>query len=203
MSQITAIKPQKNKKRVNVYLDGKFGFGIDYDSFAKLNLKVEQNLTQEEIKKIVKEAELQKVKDKIIRYATIRPRSEKEVKDWVRRKKVHESLKRDLFNTLKRLDLLDDKEFADWWIEQRLQFKPRGKKALYSELMKKGVDKRVIEEALSERKIDEKDMAKKLATKKAYKWVNYKGREKQKKMSDYLARRGFSWDAIKSVLKDI
>jgi regulatory protein len=201
--QITAIKPQKNKKRINIYLDGKFGFGIDYESFVKLNLKVEQNLTQEEIEKIVKEAEFQKVKDKLLRYATIRPRSEKETGDWMKRKKVHKSIKKDLFDTLKRLELIDDRKFASWWIDQRLQFKPRGKKALYSELMKKGVGRNEIEDALSEVEIDETDMAKKLASEKSYKWEKYKGREKQKKMSDYLARKGFGWDVIKSVLKDI
>lgn len=201
MPQITAIKPQKNKKRVNIYLDGKFGFGIDYESYVKLGLKVEQNLTQEQIEEIVEKAEFQKVKDKLLRYATLRPRSEKEISDWMRRKKVHPSLKDGLFEVLKRLELVDDEEFASWWIEQRLQFKPRGKKALYSELMKKGVDRKTIEEALSKMDIDEKEMAKKLIEDKAYKWKKYKGAEKKKKISSFLARKGFNWDVIKPLLK--
>lgn len=203
MPRITAVKPQKNKKRVNVYLDGKFGFGIDYESFVKLGLKVEQNLTEKEVGKIVKEAEFQKTKDKLLKYATLRPRSRKEVKDWMRKKKVHDSLKDDLFDTLKRLELLNDKEFTSWWIDQRLQFRPRGKKALYSELMKKGIDKKTIEEALSEKDIDEEKMARKLVKDKSYKWEKYKGREKQKKVADYLARKGFNWGVIKPVIKEI
>jgi regulatory protein len=201
--QITAVKPQKNKKRVSVYLDGKFGFGIDYESFVKLGLKVEQNLTEEKVGEIVKEAELQKTKDKLLKYATLRPRSKREIKDWMRRKKVHDSLKDDLFNTLKRLELVNDKGFANWWIDQRLQFKPRGRKALYSELMKKGIDKEIIEQALSEKDIDEEKMARKLVKDKSYKWEKYKGREKQKKIADYLARKGFNWGVIKPVLKEI
>ena len=45
MPIITAIKSQKKKERVNVYLDDKFGFGIDLENFIKLGLKVEQELT--------------------------------------------------------------------------------------------------------------------------------------------------------------
>lgn len=200
MPQITAIKPQKNKKRVNVYLDGKFGFGLDYDNFNKLGLKVEQLLDEEEIKKIIEEGEFKKTADKLIKYATLRPRSEKEIRDWLRRKKVHASLHEKLFNKLKQLDLLDDVAFAKWWVEQRVEFRPRGIKALYSELMKKGVDKEDIENALSDVDIDEQKMAKELFDKNSYKWERYKGMEKKKKVSDYLARRGFKWDVIKTVI---
>lgn len=203
MPQITAVKPQKSKKRVNIYLDGKFGFGIDYEGFVKLKLKVGDELSQEEVEEIVKEAEFQKVKDKLIRYATIRPRSKKEINDWIRRKKVHKSLKDDLFNVLKRLELTDDKKFASWWIEQRVQFRPRGQKALFFELMKKGVEKRIIEEALSKADLNEKKMAKEIVEEKKYKWKKYRGREKQKKISDYLGRRGFTWDVIKPIIKDL
>jgi SOS response regulatory protein OraA/RecX len=69
--------------------------------------------------------------------------------------------------------------------------------------MKKGVDKKVIEEALSQKDIDEEKMAKKLIKKRSYKWEKYKGQEKRKKMADFLARKGFNWDVIKPILKDI
>ena len=42
MPIITAIKPQKNKKRVNIHLERKFGFGIELENFVKFGLKVEQ-----------------------------------------------------------------------------------------------------------------------------------------------------------------
>src|SRR4030065_449628 len=51
MPVITSIKPQKYTKRVNIYLDGKFGFGIDLVNFVKLGLRVEQSLDDEEIAK--------------------------------------------------------------------------------------------------------------------------------------------------------
>jgi regulatory protein len=79
MPQVSDIKPQKNKKRVNIYLDGKFAFGIDLDNLVKLDLKVEQELSDEEVADIIKKAEFQKTLDKLLRFATLRPRSEKEI----------------------------------------------------------------------------------------------------------------------------
>jgi len=194
---ITAIKPQKNKKRVNIHLDGKFGFGIDLENFVKLGLKVEQELTEEEIEEIIKKAEFQKTYDKLARFAILRPRSEKEINDWLKKHKVHKSLHKGLFNRLKRLELIDDRKFAQWWVEQRTTFRPRGKRALGFELRQKGIDRDLINQILSEAKIDEQKIASQLLKKKKYKWEKLGKLKARKKMSEFLARKGFSWTVIK------
>jgi regulatory protein len=200
MPTITSIKPQKNRKRVNVYLDGKFGFGIDLENFVKLGLKVEQELSDEEVAKIVKKAEFHKTLDKLLRFATLRPRSEKEVGDWLKRKKIHKSLYEDLFNRLNRLELVGDKKFAKWWVEQRQAFRPKSLRMMNQELRIKGVDKETIKEVLANMKIDEEKIARELLEKKAYKWKNLPKREAWQKMSAFLARKGFGWEVIKRVL---
>src|SRR4030066_2340490 len=101
MPVITGIKQQKNKNRVNVYLDDKFGFGIDLDNFVLLHLKVDQELTEKEIEEIVKKAEFQKTYDKLLRFAMVRPRSEKEFHFWFRKHGVHNSMQDELFNRIK------------------------------------------------------------------------------------------------------
>lgn len=203
MPIITSVKPQKNKKRVNIYLDGKFAFGLDLENYMKLNLKVEDEFTDEEIAKIVRKAEFQKVYDKLVRYATLRPRSEKEIDTWLKRKKVHESLHKRLFNRLKRLELLDDEKFAKWWIEQRTTFRPRGKKALYFELRQKGIDRKLVDSVLSDFDIDEVKIAGEILKARMYKWKGLRGFDKKKKMSDFLARKGFTWSVIKEVFNNL
>jgi regulatory protein len=200
MAVITKIKPQTNKKRVNIYLDNKFGFGLDLESLVTLSLREGTELTEKEIEKIVRKAEFQKVYEKIVRFATLRPRSEKEVKDWLKKHKVYKSLHKELFNRLNRLDLLDDKKFAQWWIGQRTAFRPRGKRALSTELRQKGIDKELINEALDEIKIDEEKIARELLEKKKYKWGKLAKLEARKKMSGFLARKGFGWGIIKKVI---
>lgn len=200
MPIITAIKPQKNKKRVNVYLDDKFGFGLDLETFVKLDLKTEQELTDSQVGKIVKEAEFQKVYDKLLRFSTLRPRSEKELKSWLKKHKVHKSLYKDLFNRLKRLGLFDDRKFAKWWVGQRLEFKSKSKKELEYELRKKGIDKNTLDDVLSEVEIDEDKIAKELLEKKKYRWEKLPKLDAKKKMGEYLARKGFVWEVIKKVI---
>lgn len=197
--KITSIKQQKNKNRVNVYLDDKFGFGIDLDNFVLLHLKVNQELTQEEIEKIVKKAEYQKTLDKLYRFAMVRPRSEKEVTDYFRRKKIHESLHLELLKKLKHLDLLNDVVFAKWWVDQRQSFKPKPKRIIKIELTKKGIIKEIIDNVLGETEFDESKMAQDLLTRKAYKWKGLEPREAKQKKSQYLAGKGFSWDVIEKV----
>ncbi len=200
MSIITAIKQQKNKDRVNVYLDDKFGFGIDLDNFVLLHLKVDQELTDKEVEEVVKKAEFQKTWEKLLRFAMVRPRSEKEIMDYFRRKKVHESLYEELLSKLKHFDLLDDQKFAEWWVEQRQAFKPKSLRILNQELRIKGIKQEIIKQVLGETKIDEEKMARDLIERKAYKWKNLEPRVKRQKISQYLAGKGFSWDVISKVV---
>lgn len=202
MPVITSIKPQKSKKRVNIYLDEKFGFGLDLENYMKLGLKVEQELSEKEIKIILKKAEFQKALDKILRYATLRPRSEREFRNWLKKHKVHDSLHHELFDRLNRLELLDDIKFAKWWIGQRLEFNPRGRRALASELKSKGVGSEIVNQLISEsvNQVDELRMAKGLEEKKKYKWEKLPKLEARKKMSEFLGRKGFGWEVIKKIL---
>lgn len=200
MSIITSIKQQKNKNRVNVYLDDKFGFGIDLDNFVLLHLKVDQELTEEEIAEVVKKAEFQKTYDKLLRFVMVRPRSEKEVTDYFRRKKVHESMHEKLLEKLKHLELLGDEKFAKWWIDQRANFKPKPKRVLIQELRIKGINKEIIDKVLGEEVVDEEKMVRELIEKRAYKWKGLEPRIARQKMSQYLARKGFSWDVIEKVV---
>lgn len=202
MPIITALKPQRNKKRVNIYLDGKFSFGIDLENLLRYGLKIGKEYSEIEIKELVKKAEFQKTYDKIIRYATLRPRSRREIELWLRKYKVHESMHDELFNKLKRLELLDDTKFASWWVDQRMSFRPRGKRALMAELRQKGVSQETVKEVLAKTEIDETKVAKDLLKKYQYKWERLPKGERKKKKSGYLARKGFGWEIIKQVVLD-
>lgn len=200
MPTVTSIKPQKSGKRVNIYLDDKFGFGLDLENFIKLGIKVEQEFSEQEIEQIVKKAEFQKTLDKILKFAILRPRSEKEIEGWLKRKKIHESLHKDLFNRLNRLDLVDDKKFAQWWVEQRQEFSPRAKRILEMELRIKGIKKEIIEEVLGETKVNEEKIARELLEKKSYRFKNLGKLEARQKMAQFLARKGFGWEVIEKAV---
>lgn len=203
MLTITSIKPQKNKKRVNIYLDDRFGFGLDLETFVKSGLKIRQELSEGDIEKIVKEGEFQITYDKILRFATLRPRSEKEFEIWLIKHKVHQSIHKELFNRLKRLELLDDKKFATWWTEQRKMFRPKSKRGMNYELRMKGISQEIITEVLSELQLDEKAIIRNLLSKNDKKWKGLVGFEKRKKIFNYLAGKGFGYEVIKEVVEEL
>jgi len=201
MPVVTKISPQRKGNRVNIYLDEKFAFGLDLENYMKVEIKVGEEYSEEEIGEIVKKGEFQKISDKLINYSILRPRSKKEVEMWLKRKKVHESIHKDLFNKLKRLELLDDEKFASWWVKQRMEFRNKSKRELIFELRSKGIDKNIIDDVMSKSNVDDESAAKKLIKKNKYKWKRYEDNHKNRKMSEYLARKGFSWEIIKKVVK--
>lgn len=203
MPLVTQLKPQKNNKRVNVYLDYKFAFGIDLDNLVKFGIKIEKSFTQEEINKIVHEAEFQKTFDKLVRFAMTRLRSYFEVEQWFKRKEVGETLQPKLIERLQKLELLDDAKFAEWWVRQRTEFQKKGKIALIQELRQKRIDKKIIDEVLNESDIDEVKLAKETLEKNSYKWKRYEEPKRKQKMTEFLLRRGFSWNIAKEVIGSI
>lgn len=200
MPIVTKISSQKKSGRANIFLDGKFAFGIDLDNLVKFGLKVEQELTDAQVAKIVKEAEFAKTLGKLLNFATVRLRSSKEVADWFRRKEVHESLHSKLLGKLAKYDLLDDVKFAEWWVGQRLAFKHKSRKELVFELRRKGLDKAIIDSVLESSDIDDVAAARAQLATRAYKWQRLEPALRKQKQSEYLARKGFGWDTIKQVV---
>jgi regulatory protein len=201
VNKITSIKKQKNGKRLNIYLDEQFGFGIDLDNFVKFNLKLEQELSAKQVKNIVREVDFSKNLEKILKFAMIRPRSEKEIKDWFGRKKVPKSIQDDLVERLIKYDLVGDLKFAKWWVEQRARFRPRSMRQLMAELRQKGVERKIIEEVLMQQEVDELAIEKKLVKKNIKKWNKFDQGERKRKISEFLGRKGFDWEVIREVIE--
>lgn len=200
MPKITSIKQQKNGKRLNIYLDDRFGFGIDLQNFVKFGLKLNQEFSAKEVTKIVYEAEFGRNVEKLLNFAMVRPRSEKEIKDWFNRKKIEKSMWDELMSKLIKYDLVGDEKFAKWWVEQRMRFRPRSMMQLVSELRQKGVDRKIIESVLMDNEVDELSIAKKLVDKQKIKWEKLSQEDRKKKISEYLGRKGFGWEVIREII---
>jgi regulatory protein len=203
MRVITLITQQKSKNRVNVYLDNKFGFGIDLDNFVLLGLRVGQELSEEKLTEIIKKAEFQKTYEKILKFSMFRPRSRYEINSWLKRKKVPEQIWSDLIKKIEHLDLLDDLKFAKWWIDQRNNFKPRSKKLLKLELQQKGIDREIILESLMDEEIDEVEVASKLLTRKKSLLEKLPDENAKQKLIGFLARKGFDWETIEAAIERV
>lgn len=199
MAEITKIKSQKNKKRVNIYLDGKFAFGLNADNFLKACLKIGQELTEKQVEELIFKNESQKLLDKTYRLLSFRPRSEKEIHDYLKKKKALPKLSSWVIKKLKVQKMINDQTFAVWWVEQRSTFRPRGKMGLRMELAQKGINREIAGKVIDEM-VDELALAQKAAQKKMKALNKLDDQEFRKKMAAFLSRRGFSWETIKTVI---
>lgn len=150
-----------------------------------------------------------RVKDYALRLLSFRPRSSKEIthklKLYVAKKNVPDSVVDEVLRYLSDLNLVNDREFASWWIEQRRLSKPKGKKAIYYELLGKGIDKPIITDLLDKNhnQNDEFILAAKIAEKKYHLYKNLPAEKLNIKISDALSRRGFAFEIIKKVIDSL
>lgn len=204
MPQVTDIKPQKRQNRFNIYIDGKFSFGLDAEQLVKSRLKIGELISQEKIEELIRNSEFQKIYDRSLKFLSYRPRSEKELSDWFMRKEVGEETKTLVLSKLKQQGFINDQEFARWWVEQRMSFHPTGTRLLKLELVKKGIPRGIIQEQL-EQIIDDPDavkvQAKKLIEKKMKIWQDLPEQELRQKLYGVLVRKGFPWDVVKLVVE--
>jgi len=199
---VTSIRPQKKRKRFNIYLDGEFAFGVSDKTLVKAGLAVNGRISEKEIEKLKKQDQQGGLYDQALRFLSYRPRSEKEVRDYLQKKGGPIGTTEGIISELKRQDLIDDRAFTEWWLEQRKTFRPRGKFALMMELKQKGIDEELIKDAL-ERLIDEASLVKRLIEKRAKNYKNLDQRSFRRKMIGFLARRGFNWPIIQKVLEEM
>ena len=209
MPEVTAVEPQKKRpERFNIFIDGRFGFGLDAGTLVKSGLKVGQEISEEDIEQLVLESETNKLMEKALRFLSFRPRSESETRQHLRRKLPKRAIDTvdtadtidTVVNRLKHLGYVNDLEFTKWWVEQRQTHRPRGARLIRSELFQKGIAQEVIDEVLPEDEEGEVERALKTARKKLRSYKNLKPREFKQKMGQYLARRGFDWEVIKQIL---
>ncbi|RKY87718.1 hypothetical protein DRQ09_03995, partial [candidate division KSB1 bacterium] len=98
----------------------------------------------------------------------------------------------------------NDREFARRFVNNFMNKKPSGRKLVSFELRKRGISEQIIEEELDSffSKIDEKELAYRALKKKLKSLTNFSINGRKKKVSDFLFRRGFSWEIIDEVIKD-
>ena len=91
---------------------------------------------------------------------------------------------------------LNDRKFAEWFIENRFIKKGVSALRLRGELTKKGIDKNLIDELLENSPRDEAEEIKKVIQKRGPKTAD------QQKLLAYLARHGFSLDLSRELVKE-
>lgn len=216
--KITKFEYQKkDPNRVNIYVDDKFIAGIDVNDLIRLGLYNNQELSRQELNRILGESEFGKLFNSALNFLSFRPRSEWEVRhklklQLAKKKPANPSLIDNVVAKLKKINQVNDESFIRWYIDQRQTFRPMGERGIKSELLKKGIDRKLIDKVTagkgSKDKLSEDALAQKAAAKfiKRLRPGDYDRSvvEKTKaKLQRLLAARGFDWETIRGTVEKL
>ncbi len=203
MPKITALIPQSRRPQTyNLFLDGNYAFSLSLDLIIKLKLSSGQILSPVQLNDLLYQVYFEKLWRLALNYLSFRPRSSFEV-----RRKLENYLFQSSFGYSEKIDsatlvsalitklqthqFLDDFKFTLWFLENRLNFKLKSRRELTQELIQKGIDQALINQALSQLHYNETEILKRLLAKK----INHYSSSRQ--LLNYLLRRGFNLDIIR------
>jgi regulatory protein len=197
---ITALKMQKkNPQRVNVYLDGDFAFGLS--KLVAAWLKVGQELNEEKINTLLSEDELDMAYQRALHFIHYRERSEAEIQRYLIKKEISESVIDLVLDKLRNAGLVNDQRFAQMWVENRSEFHPRSPRMMAMELQRHGIPREQIDEALED--VNQEALAYQVAVKQSSRYTRLEWQDFRTRLYGFLARRGFSYEIIVPIIKQV
>ncbi len=202
----------RDKNRVNVYIDDKFFCSLDIAQVVDLHVKIGRELNNEELEELKRASDFSKFYNRALEFTLMRPHSSKEVRDYLKRKTLDrkvrvknqktgeyktvlkqgydQSLVEPVYKRLEERGYIDDRRFAETWVENRNITKGSSLKKLRLELAQKGISQSVIEEVLAETDRDDVAELRKIIARKAKKYPD------EQKLIQYLMRQGFNYSDI-------
>jgi regulatory protein len=202
--EITKIAhQQRNPERVSIYVDGEFAFGLPATEVVSRGLRRGQRLTLADATILAAVDEGSRATNAAIQFIAYRPRSEREVRDRLRKRDYSDTAIEIAIEKVLGWGYLDDQSFAKLWVENRKEHRPRGERLLAQELRQKGVDRDVIASVLADTDLNEHAAALELARKRLPRLASLDEQTRERRLSQYLARRGYGWDVIRPVLEEV
>ena len=144
--------------------------------------------------------------NRALRFLSIRQRSEKEIKEYLLKKKVSELTLEKIIEKLKEFKFLNDEEFAKSWVETRNLIKPKPWRIIKYELKQKGISQDIIDNIGPDKETEEINDLKaavKIAQKRLLRYNGFTREEIFQKLGRYLISKGFDWDIAKRSIDEV
>jgi regulatory protein len=182
-----------------------------------LEYKISKGLeiNDDDLKSIKHSSSISLLKNSCIGYLAIRPRSKLEISQYIQKKFSNnysdESEKEKILQTvIKYLEckfLIDDQEFARWYLEKSINLKsPKSKNQIKYDLVRKGINNSIINETLKiMTKENEFDIAILMAEKKllSLNRKNLSKKDRNLKLLQYLYTKGFNYSTCRTAVDSI
>ena len=198
MNEITAITPQiKDKRRCNIYVDGRFCCGLTLEATVKNRLKVGQIVSPERLAEIQLESEKNTAFDKALTHISATQKTEKQMRDFLQGKGYLPTVIDYVVEKLRSYNFLNDGQYAEAYVESLS--KRKGSKLLRMELRGKGVSDAEIDAALDTLPAEREEETAKVLLEK-YMRGKVSDKATLQKAYRYLLGKGYDYEVIKSVL---
>ncbi|MBK6292559.1 MAG: RecX family transcriptional regulator [Ignavibacteria bacterium] len=206
MGTITSIRRNvKDGGRCSVFVDEVFLAACPIDVATSLGLRKGLEMTDDLEHKLRKEDKRIVLRQKTYHFATYKPRTERQVHDYlVGREATPEEID-DVMAWLKEFKLLNDRVYAERFLDAARERKPLSRSMAKRTLARKGVPELIIDEVLHEQYSDDDaiNAARRVASKKLRMITSVSDKERDEKLMRFLQYRGYPWNVIRTVLEEL
>lgn len=204
MAIITKIEAQKRSKdRVNIYVDEEYFMAVYAELVYTHSLKKGMEIDKDSLESLLHDEMYMKAKNKALSILSKSDQSEKKLREKLLND-YDENIVEEVIEFLKGYKLINDTLLAEKIVHDNMNLSKFGKNKIKQNLYNKGIAASDIQDAISQIDPDEEyENAKYLAEKRL---KRLKGEDKNKinqKIYQHLAYKGFSYDIIKRVLREL
>lgn len=202
---VVDIKYNKSKEVFEVIFEDETKLLLNYNIFEKYKVSVDMDFSQTEILEMKYFSDIERAKSRAINYISGKLKTKYEVRLKLRENEFSNEVIDEVLEILENEEYLNDRLYCEIFIEDKKRLNGYGKNKIKSLLIQKGISKSIFEDFLDNFEYeDEFDNAVKMGIKKLNLLANEEDKFKKKqKIINYLAYRGFSFDVINDVLKEI
>ena len=203
--QVVNINYSKSKEVFEVVFEDETKLLLNYNIFEKYKVSVDMYFSEDEILEMKYFSDIERAKSRAINYISGKLKTKYEVRLKLKENGFAEDVIDEVLDILEKEEYLNDRVYCEIFIEDKKKLNGYGKNKIKSLLIQKGISKNIFEDFLDEFEYDEEfDNALKMGIKKLELLSNEEDNFKKKqKIINYLTYRGFGFDVINDVLKEI
>jgi len=204
---VTAVQTQqRDAERVSVFVDGAFAFGLALEVAVRAGVRKGVLLSVAEQEALLAEEEAFRARRAALDLIAHRAQTEGEIRRKLARKGFSEAAAEGAVERMRDLGYLDDEAYARAYVRGKHAGSGHGPQRLRADLLRRGVKPATIDAALAEEVADDALLETALEHGRR-RWLRLASepdpRKRQKRLSDFLARRGYGYDVIREVLEAV
>lgn len=199
MSLITKIEPQaKNKDRVNIFLDGEFKLGCSLELAMLNHLKVDTEISDEQLEKLVFENEKGQALNKAVTLLGKNLKTRRQMRTYLNDKGYSKNIVDYVIDKLSEYNYINDINYATIYVKSVKN--KYGKLKIINNLRQKGISEKDIDEVMQEFESDTQSI---LTLAQKYMKNKEINQDNMAKLYRHLLSKGFGYDEVNSIVRSI